>query len=311
MVTVVTLNPCIDRTIEVEEWKRGCTNKVMKIRQDVSGKGINVNVILQNLGISNTAVGFDFTDGNDTVKGFMDKQGCQSALINVPGELRVNTKIFERTSGVMSEFNERGRTVKKDDITQLKSMLEERLCDAGLLVLGGSVPPGVPDDIYKQMITSAGERGVKTVLDASGRLLLRGIEAKPFLIKPNQEELAEALGIRLDDISQIVTAAREIIKYGVEKVCVSRGSKGAVFISRSNVYIAEPIDVKIRGVQGAGDSMVAGFCYALEKGMDDGQVFRYGVICAAASLTHEATSLCTKEDLECFRHKVQIKKLLM
>lgn len=309
MVITVTLNPCVDRTVEIEEFRYGGTNKVLMTRNDISGKGINVNLVLQHLGIENMATGFDYQEDSKKLTGFFDRLGCKYMLEPVSGSLRVNIKIFDCSTSTMSEFNEKGSPVTTENVECYLKMLFGLLEGASVIVVDGSVPPGVPDDIYRRIIDEAGRRGVKTILDASGELLKKGIKAKPFLIKPNQDELGATYGITVGGIDDIIHVARKVIQDGVTYVCVSRGSEGAVLVSEDHIYVAEPIAVDIRGVQGAGDSMVAGFCYAIEKGMGEKELLRHAVACATGSLLHPGTQLCKKEDMETMLSRVRISEI--
>lgn len=175
--------------------------------------------------------------------------------------------------------------------------------------MDGSVPPGVPTDIYARIIREANKLGVKAILDASGELLTKGIKAKPYLIKPNKVELEASYGEKLKTTEDIVRVARRAISAGVSCVCVSCGSEGALFITEDRFYEAAPIKVPIRGVQGAGDSMVAGFCYALMHGMEGKELFAHAVACATGSLLHPGTKLCEKTDMKAILKRVQIKKI--
>lgn len=306
MVITVTLNPCVDRTIEVEKFQYGGTNKVLMTRNDISGKGINVNLVLQHLGIENLATGFDYQEDTKKLTGFLDRLGCRYKLEPVEGSLRVNVKIFDCATSVMSEFNERGSAVTAENVDSFLKLLYTQMDLASVIVVDGSVPPGVPEDIYERIIEEAGKKGLKTILDASGELLKKGIKAKPFLIKPNQDELGATYGVAVQNLDDIIRTARKVIEEGVTYVCVSRGSQGAVLVSKEHVYVAEPLTVDIKGIQGAGDSMVAGFCYAIEKGMNETDLLRHAVACATGSLLHPGTQLCEKEDMEVMLSRVRI-----
>lgn len=306
MVITVTLNPCVDRTVEVEKFLYGGTNKVIMTRNDISGKGINVNLVLQHLGIKNLATGFDYQEDTKKLTGFLKGLGCNYRLEPVKGSLRVNIKIFDRSNSVMSELNERGSAVTAENVESFLKLLYAQMEKASVIVTDGSVPPGVPDNIYETIIEEAGKRGVKTILDASGELLKNGIKAKPYLIKPNEDELGATYGVTVRGIDDIINVARRVIRAGVTYVCVSRGREGAVLVSKDHVYVAEPIAVDIKGIQGAGDSMVAGFCYAIEKGMNETQLLRHAVACATGSLLHPGTQLCEKEDMEAMLSRVRI-----
>lgn len=308
MITVVTLNPCIDKTIEIETFLHGGTNIVRKIRNDISGKGINVNIVLQHLGVENGAVGFNYKEDRGRFLGFLDELGCAHSFVDVEGSLRTNIKIFEQDSSIMSEYNERGGVVREKDIKNFMEILEYELDCSAILVVNGSVPPGVSSDIYERIIEMGNKKNVKMIMDASGELLKNGIRANPYLIKPNQSELSLTYNKELNTLDDIVELGKRVVAEGVSYVCVSRGSEGAVFITKSDVYIAAPLSLEVKGVQGAGDSMVAGFCYALEQGLSDEAIFRHGVACASGSLKHPGTQLCSKEDMEELLPQIQIGK---
>ncbi len=140
MVIAVTLNPCIDRTIEIERFQYGGTNKVLATRNDISGKGINVNLVLQHLGVKNMAIGFDCMEDSRKLRGFLEQAGCPYVFEEIEGGLRVNVKIFDRSSQVMSEFNDKGVHVDESHVERLMERLLEHLDHASVLVVDGSVP---------------------------------------------------------------------------------------------------------------------------------------------------------------------------
>lgn len=309
MILTVSLNPCIDRTIEVEKFLYGGTNKVLKTREDISGKGINVSIALQNLGVSNKATGFSFAEDEDRLRRFFEAIHCPYRFYTVSGSLRVNIKIFDTEKRVMSEFNDKGREVSESDLTAFLSLIEQEWDGIDILVVDGSVPPGVPRSIYKELILLAKARGIKTVLDATGDLLALALEAKPYFVKPNREELEAFYGKAFKDTKEMIRFGKSLIQKGIRYLCISLGEEGALFITSEKCYKAKPVKVLVQGVQGAGDSMVAGACLAITKGLADEEIFRYAVACATGSLLHPGTQLCEKEDLEDMLPKVEITTL--
>lgn len=298
MITTLTLNPCIDRTITIENFLYGGTNKVTGVRQEIGGKGINVSIVLKNLGADTACLGFACTGNGDPVGTYLEKQQIPCDLVDVEGDLRVNVKIFDTSSRVMSEFNESGHPVTEKDVERLLEKTEEYLERTDILVLAGSVPKGVPSSIYRTIIEKANKKGIRTVLDAANELFLEGIKGKPYLIKPNIDELSQALGREIGTKEEIIRAAREIIDAGVTYVCVSMGKEGAVIVSREEAYFAPALDVEVRGIQGAGDSLVAGMCIAMEEGREMKDLIRYGAAAAGGSLMREGTQLCRKEEFD-------------
>ena len=309
MILTVTLNPCVDRTIEIEKFLYGGTNKVLRTQEDISGKGINVSLALQNLGIQNKAAGFSYQEDKEKLERFFKEIHCPYTLYSVPGALRVNVKIFDTEKRVMSEFNDKGREVTEQDVAEFLALLDKEWDKTDILVVDGSVPPGVPRSIYRDLIQKANEKGVKTILDASGDLLSLALPAKPFFVKPNRGELEILYGKAFRDKEEMLSFGKTLIQGGVHYLCISRGEEGAVFLTESKVYQAKPVKVLVQGVQGAGDSMVAGACLAMMEGLPDKEVFRYAVACATGSLLHPGTELCERQDLEEMLSKVEIEEI--
>lgn len=309
MITTITLNPCIDRTVEIKNFSYGGTNLVLNTKNDISGKGINVNRVLQKLDIENMALGFNYLNDSKKLHDELEKIGCHHEFVDVNGSLRVNIKIFDNQTTVMSEFNEKGEEVFDENIQEFMKTLKKNLSRTSILVVNGSVPPGISCSIYKEIINMAKEKNVKCILDAKCDLLKQGLEALPLLIKPNEKELSETYGVVLETERDIINLSKKIVKKGIKYVCVSRAEKGAVFITSENVYKIDPIEVTVKGVQGAGDSMVAGFCYAISNNMSEVDIIKYGVACATGSLVHKGTELCGRKDLNEFLPQVVLHKL--
>ena len=298
MITTLTLNPCIDRTVTVDGFAYGGTNHVENFRCDVSGKGINVSIALNNIGEATCCLGFNYKDGGTVLTDFLNGEHISNDFLDVKGQLRTNIKIFDRKSSVMSELNESGNFVDGGCTENLVKKVEEYLPKTSLLVLDGSVPPGVSKDIYKILTDKAREYGVKTVIDAYGELLLEGIKAGPYLIKPNKDELEEAFGEKIASRDDVIRIARKIISRGVTMVCVSMGKSGAMLITADKAYFCAGAEIEVKGVQGAGDSLVAGMCYAIVHGLSCAEMLRYGVAVAHGSLMLEGTQMCTQESFQ-------------
>lgn len=298
MITTLTLNPCIDRTVTVDGFAYGGTNHVENFRCDISGKGINVSIALNNIGEETRCLGFNYMGGGSVLTDFLEQEHIPNEFLDVEGLLRTNIKIFDKKTSVMSELNESGHCVTEDCVSKLVRLVEKYLPKTSLFVLDGSVPPGVPKDIYRILTEKAHSLGVKTVIDAYGELLLEGIKARPYLIKPNKDELEEAFGEKIKSKADVIRISREIINQGVTIVCVSLGKSGAMLVTKEKAYFSAGADITVRGVQGAGDSLVAGICYAIVHGMSHKDMLRYGVAMAHGSLVLEGTQMCTKESFE-------------
>ncbi len=309
MITTLTLNPCIDRTITIQGFQYGGLNRVIHTRSDFSGKGINVSIAVHQLGEETECLGFNYADDSAFVNESLARLGIRHRFIDIAGSLRTNIKVFDEQNSIMTEFNENGHYVEAEALDQLDRLVRERARAAGIIVFNGSVPEGVPKNIYRSLIAAVQGNGVKTVLDADGQLLLEGLEARPYFVKPNLYEFESAFRIKVQSKRDIVRISREIIATGVRLVCVSLGQEGAVLVSGDEAWFAPAMAIKVKGVQGAGDSLVAGICLAIQRELDLDQMLRYGVAAASASLIREGTLLCTAADFQAMLPQVTIEKI--
>ena len=302
-ILTMTLNPCIDRTVYLEQLQVGETNIVKKVIEEAAGKGINVAIGLQHLKVPVKALGFAYKEDADKLYEKLGAEEIPHAFVEVEGRLRVNQKLFDESKSQMTECNEKGSPVAKEDVNKLLELLRKELSEASILVLSGSVPPGVNKDIYALMTTMANEAGVKVILDASGELLLEGVEAKPYLIKPNREEFVKTFMQERLVNTHIKSVAKKLIENGVTYICLSLGADGAILISRSaynklsdgndNSLVIEKrpaISVPIRSLQGAGDAMVAGLCKAIYDDEED-KMLDYALNMAASTIMLEGTQM--------------------
>ena len=315
-VLTMTLNPCIDKTIYMETFQVGGTNIVRKTVEEAAGKGINVAVGLKHLDVPVKAMGFAYKEDKDKLYGKLDSEQIPYSFVEVEGRLRVNQKIFDESKSEMTECNEKGTSVTKEDVSELLALLQAELADASILVLSGSVPPGVNKAIYALMTSMANEAGVKVVLDASGELLTEGIKAKPYLIKPNREEFEktfirkedvevndiEASDIEPSDTEEIMMSACDrLLSEGLTYICLSLGAEGAMLVSKEGRPVSDEkeslitakrpaIPVPIRSLQGAGDAMVAGLCKAIYEERED-KMLDYALTMAASTIALEGTAI--------------------
>ena len=295
-VLTVTLNPCIDRTIYFNEFKQGATNYVDNIMEEAAGKGINVAIGLAHIEVPVKALGFAYTDDCKCLYQKLENEGIEHSFIELPGRMRVNQKLFDLSKKEMTECNERGQKVGEADVEKLLVLMEEELKEASVLVLSGSVPPGVDKAIYAKMIRMAKEKEVITVLDASGELLVEGCKENPYLIKPNREEFFKAFlsdAVEKGTMSaeeQIKEKTAELIKSGISYVCISLGADGMLLADRNGVqkYPAKSADVI--SLQGAGDAMVAGLCKAIYE-RNEKNMAEYALSMAASTISLPGTQM--------------------
>ena len=307
-ILTVTANPCIDRTVWVEALEVGGTNRVSRVSESINGKGINTSIAIKNLGYDTLAIAVEYTDG-ESVSKYLLGLGIDNFSVSTPGKLRVNTKIFDTESSCITELNCKGSEVDPGVEKKLMSAILERLEPNDVLILSGSVPPGISLDFYKDLLLRAKKVGAYTILDADGELLARGLEGSPDLIKPNREELSRLCGRLVRDIDEAVEEARALIYRGVGSVCISFGGKGALYVTANNAYWADSARVSVKGTVGAGDSMVAGFAIGRLRGLAPMQSFRSAMAVASGSVTLEGTQMCDSKLYEKMLPMITVEEL--
>ncbi len=300
MIATLTPNPCIDKTVAVSNFDIYKMNRVRILRSDVSGKGINVSLALRGLEYATAAIGFDFCDGNpsSTLKTAMEEQGIPSKFVDVPGQLRLCTKIFDESLKHTIEINEYGTPVSPENGEKLIALAAETAKNANFLTLSGSLPKGLESDFYSRCICEVKKTApdCKIVVDAEKELLVKALEQHPFLIKPNIHEFRATFNCDVNNETELDNAARNILqKYGLGMICVSLGADGAYMTDGNESYVCNAVKVEVRSIQGAGDSMVAGICAAVQDGLPLPEVLRYAVTASGASISLEGTQLCTRE----------------
>lgn len=311
-VVAVTLNPCVDYTITVPGLQKGKTNLVKSARKDISGKGINVCMQLKNMEQPVIAAGFDFVDGRVRVKDALEKRGISHVLTNVSGSLRTNIKVLDPDTGIMTELNERGSAVREESVQEIchkVCQVMDELDEGSILTVNGSAPVGVPTDTYRRLIEEAKKRKIFTILDASGELLRQGVKAKPELIKPNLDELQELLGRKLETVEEVAEAADELRAQGIPMVCVSMGSRGALLSVKEGCWYAKSATVPIRGLQGAGDAMVAAMAMQILQDATAEYVLRMGMAAANAAIQLEGSLVAGPLEILGMMDAIAIEKL--
>ena len=309
MVTAVTLNPCVDHTLMVSALVPGGHHETVRTHEDISGKGINVNKVLRHLGVETKAVGFDYVGSGSRLRDCLRDCGIPFESIPTEGRLRINTKIFDMARSEMTEINSKGSPVSQTDVERLTEVFTEALADTGILVLDGSVPPGVPDTIYRTMTQLAHARKIPVILDASGTLMKKGLEARPEVIKPNREEAEQLLGRSVRSLQDAVSACRAFLDLGIGAVCLSLGKEGALYGTPEGTWFSPGLDIEVKSLQGAGDSMVAGICVGMMKGLSGADILRSAAAAAHGSILLEGTELCSAEDYNRLMKCIQVEKV--
>lgn len=295
MIYTITFNPSIDYMVSVDHFKLGTVNRTSQEYLLPGGKGINVSIVLHNLGIDSTALGFiaGFT-GKEIENRVTNDFGVQCDFIDVEnGYSRIN---FKLKSDEESEVNGNGPMINKEHIDKLYDKLS--CLQAGdILILSGSIPKCLSDDIYSEIMEKLADKNIEIVVDATGDLLMKVLKHKPFVIKPNNHELAEMFHVKLFGTQDIVKYAKKLQEMGAKNVLISMAGDGALFICENGkVYFSNAPKGQVKNSVGAGDSMVAGFVAGYEKTKDYVQAFRMGVATGSASAFSE--NLATASEVE-------------
>lgn len=294
MIYTVTFNPSLDYIVTVPDFMTGIVNRTSREIIFPGGKGINVSIVLKNLGQENTALGFvaGFT-GNEIIR-LLEEKGVSTDFIKIQqGNSRINVKLRAQKE---TEINGQGPRIASEDIRRLYGQLD-KLKEGDTLVLAGSIPDTMPDSMYMDIMDHLRDKKLNIVVDATKDLLMNVLVYHPFLIKPNSHELGEIFGTVLTDKDEVIRYAKKMQEKGARNVLVSMAGEGAVLVTEDGQQFrgAAPEGHLINSV-GAGDSMVAGFLYGYMLNGNYLEAFHYGICTGSASAFSE--ELATKTEVE-------------
>ncbi len=283
MIYTVTLNPSIDYVASAPEFAAGKLNRLSEEVFLPGGKGNNVSMVLNHLGVQSTALGFIAGFTGEQIERMLAAQGICTDFIKLSeGNSRINMKINSVSDKEETEINGCGPKVCPKDIEKLKKKIE-KLAAGDTIILSGSIPPGVPDTIYEDICRQLNGTGVRVIVDAEKKLLEKVLKYRPFLIKPNHHELGQMYGIGIHTQDEAVFYAKKLQQEGAENVIVSMAEKGAVLIGAGGeTWRMEAPKGQVVNSTGAGDSMIAGFLAGKYSGKTDKEAFEQAVFCGSA-----------------------------
>lgn len=281
MIYTVTFNPCLDYAVRISNFAIGEINRTETEEIFPGGKGINVSVVLQNLGIENTALGFIGGFTGAQIEKFLKDRGCHTDFIRADsGFSRINVQIMSHEE---TAINGQGCFISDKNISELFAKLDT-LISGDILVLAGSIPNTLPTDIYERIMERLQDKSIRFVVDATQDLLLNVLKYKPFLIKPNHHELGEMFHKTLKTDEEIIEHAKKLKEMGAINVLISMAGEGAILVSEEGeVYKMKPPKGKVVNSVGAGDSMVAGFITGCLKSKDYKEALKMGIATGSAS----------------------------
>lgn len=305
MIYTVTFNPAIDYIVYMDGLELGETNRTKKEEHYFGGKGINVSIILNELGVETAAMGFVSGYSGRALQDGLLRQGIKTAFIELPedgGVTRINVKIKDtQADGSLkeTEINGQGPKITDAALEQLFARINELTAD-DMLIVSGSIPSSMPEDTYERILSMLADgEGTRfpVVVDATGDLLLNVLKYHPFMIKPNNDELGEMLGTKTETTEEIIEGAKKLREMGARNVIISRGKDGAVMVTEDDeVIVMDPLPGRPVNTVGAGDSMVAGFVTGYIHTGDYEYAMKLGS--AAGSATACSPGLATKEEIE-------------
>ncbi len=311
LIATLTLNPSLDEVYTVQRLDPHDLNRAEAMQRYPGGKGINVARVVHELGGATRAHGFAGGRDGQWLADAMDRLGVPHRFTRIDGTTRNNVKIVVCRPHREFQINTPGPRIA---IAELRRLLRDmRVSDPSPAwwVFSGSVPPGVPPAIYRQLVAWAHQQRIPCVLDADGPALRAGLLAHPTCIKPNRAEAERLLGRRLRSLEAVGRAAHALARRGIEHVIISLGRAGAVLAARStnDVWLARSPVVRVRSTIGAGDALVGGFLLALARGAAATEAFRHGVACGAACVMTSGTELCHRADVRRLLPRVRVRRL--
>jgi len=308
LITTICMNPSFDRTVGVDKLEIGQVNRIRDARLDLGGKGINVAVVAQRLGLEVQCLGVMGEENAQELTALMDREGLKHRFMKVPGHVRTNMKIYCRAGQGITELNEPGMPMDAAMLREFTDMIVRETAGSDLVVFTGSLPPGCPEGTYRDLMLAM--KGKKCVLDTEGKELeLAAKEAHPYLIKPNLKEMEATLGIELRTMRTIRDAALMFLQLGVGHAVVSMGQMGAMYVSPQKTLFAPALRVEAKSTVGAGDAMIGGLLKGLEQEGDLAKAFRYGIAAGAASVMTEGTQLIVRSDFEKLLEQVRVQEV--
>ena len=301
MIYTVTFNPSLDYIVRLDSFTAGAINRTKYEQVLGGGKGINVSIVLRNMGLDSTALGFTAGFTGQEIERQLHGFGCTSDFIHLPkGFSRINVKV---KASEETEINGQGPEIPEEALAELFTKLSQ-LESGDTLVLAGSIPNTLPDDIYERIMASLEAKDIRIVVDATCNLLLNVLKYHPFLIKPNNHELGEMFGVELHSDEEIITYAKKLQEMGARNVLISMAGDGAILLTETGEVFRcpAPKGTLVNSV-GAGDSMVAGFITGYSESGSFERAFHMGVATGSASAFSE--NLATRPEVEALLKTIQ------
>ena len=309
MITTVTLNVSIDKAYKI----KGCVEsgkviRVLECNNTAGGKGLNVSRVISLCGEEVLATGFVGGHCGTLAEELLEKDNIKNQFTHVKSETRSCINILDENN-ISTEFLEKGSFISEDEVNKFLNDFNKIIDNSDIITISGSVPQGVPIDIYSTLIKMVKDKNKKVILDASGDLLKEGIKALPTMIKPNSEEMENLLGVGINNREEVINSAIKLYESGIELIVVSLGKDGALLVCKDGVYHGKPPKIKVVNTVGCGDSMVAAFAVAMERGYSNVDSLKYAVSISAANAMTFSTGSFNSEDADNIFKNIIIEKI--
>ncbi len=305
MIYTVTLSPALDKTIHLNNLEKGELNIINEVFLDPGGKGINTAKVLKALGSEVTSIAFLGGSTGDKINTMLNLSNISQKNIFINQETRTNIKIVESKNKVCTEINEKASPLQSVSLDDFDTLFENQLSDAKFITFAGRLPEGTDVGFYAKYIAKAKEKNIKTVLDTSGMAFKKGIEAKPWCIKPNINELSEYFDEKLVSERDIISKSKELNNLGIEIVIVTLGEEGVICTTCDEIIRVKAPKVLAQSTVGAGDSFVAGFLHKIAKGETIKSAIKYATAVSTAKVTLMGTNVPSLDDIEKYYNEIE------
>ncbi len=308
-IITVTMNPAIDKILTIDEFATGQLNRIKSVRMDPGGKGINVSKALLSYGVEQVALGVLAGKNGRNLRNMLKDYKFKKDFVKAPGETRINLKIRDLKTGLITELNEQGNTVRTEDMELFFRKLRKYLPESEVTILAGSLPPETSDCFYTAAIQMSAQLKSRVIFDADGSALKLGVQSKPYAIKPNLAELERLTGKVLDTYEKIRIEVAKLAKTGIQIILVSMGERGAVFHSKGTTWRVSPLPVEVKSTIGAGDAMVAALSWCMLKEYSPEDTARITVAAGCLTAAEEGSDVARWQDIQQVYGKVVLDEL--
>ncbi len=308
MIITVTLNASVDKTAFINNFQIGKINRFDKPIELAGGKGLNVTRTLKILGHAPVATGFLGGKTGEKLEILMDDEGIIHNFQKIKDKSRSCLAIIDNKLNTLTELNENGPDITDDELNEFYTKLSVINPEAKIVIISGSIPKNLPKTIYYDLINICKERGLLTVLDATGEELKKGIEAKPFIIKPNKIEAEELLGFRLDSKNSLIKGLKHLCNY-CNIACITLEDKGCVISNNEESFYLIPPQINLINSVGSGDAFMAGLVHALTQNESIKEMGKWGISCGSANAMTDRAGFCNIKDVMSILTDIEVRPL--